>query len=289
MTAARNIWAAALLIAAGCAPAARHGPAAADLLADVKSIAPGQPFTVAVSLKPDRGWHLYWSNPGDSGLAPEVTWDLPPGFTAGEIQRPFPEAIASPPFMTYGHEGEVLYLFTITPPNDLPPGNVTLAANVEWLVCKDACLPGEARLEQVLPVSAGPAQAHGRHAAKIAAARRRLPADPAGWRFAATLENGRYRVIATSPGATAIASAFFFPYEPNVIRHAAPQTWRREDARYILELEPAQPSASPPAQLAGVLVTKGSWLAGDPVRAIRIEAPFSGNESQSPNPERNQP
>ena len=31
-------------------------------------------------------WHVYWRNPGDSGEAPRVDWQLPRGWQAGDIQ-----------------------------------------------------------------------------------------------------------------------------------------------------------------------------------------------------------
>lgn len=39
------------------------------LLADASSIKAGQPFTVGVKLTIKPDWHVYWKNPGDSGMA----------------------------------------------------------------------------------------------------------------------------------------------------------------------------------------------------------------------------
>ena len=39
-----------------------------SLLADVKTIQPGVPFTVGVLMKMDEGWHTYWKNAGEAGL-----------------------------------------------------------------------------------------------------------------------------------------------------------------------------------------------------------------------------
>ena len=37
------------------------------------------------------GWHIYWSNPGDAGLSPQITLD-PPAAVAGENRRHGAEA-----------------------------------------------------------------------------------------------------------------------------------------------------------------------------------------------------
>src|SRR5258705_12747358 len=56
----------------------------AHLVSEVSAVAPGQSFWVALELNIRDGWHTYWRNPGDSGQATTLKWQLPPGFTAGE-------------------------------------------------------------------------------------------------------------------------------------------------------------------------------------------------------------
>ncbi|NOX59238.1 MAG: thiol:disulfide interchange protein, partial [Planctomycetes bacterium] len=54
-------------------------------------IAPNEPFDVALKFELPDGFHIYWENPGDSGLTPKVTWNLPEGFRAGAVRFPAPE------------------------------------------------------------------------------------------------------------------------------------------------------------------------------------------------------
>lgn len=292
MRALLTSWIFALATLAVAAPV-RNGPVAAELIAETRSFAPGQPFTVALRLTLDAPWHAYWTNPGDSGLAPSIEWKLPAGFTAGELQFPYPRAIATPPFMTYGLEGDVWLLATIAPPAEWNEARATLAATVDWLICDDYCVPGSAELELTLPVSASPAEPDPVRAAAFAAARSRLPADPDGWTFRAQRESGRYVLAAVPPADFAgdVPAAEFFPFAENLIQHNAPQAWRRAGAGYRLELVPADPSAPPPAALSGVLVGASPWHAGSSRRALRVDAPFSDSEvpPRSANPERKTP
>jgi DsbC/DsbD-like thiol-disulfide interchange protein len=126
------------------------------LLADVASIEPAKPFNVGVNMKIAPGWHTYWINPGDSGEATHVTFDLPPGFTAGELKFPVPERIVLPgDIVSFGYENEVTLMATITPPANLKPGQtISISAKADWLVCEKICLPGEGRAKLDLPVSA---------------------------------------------------------------------------------------------------------------------------------------
>ena len=48
---------------------------------------------LAIHMKPDRGWHGYWSNPGDAGQGMQLDWTLPEGAQAGEPQYPVPDTL----------------------------------------------------------------------------------------------------------------------------------------------------------------------------------------------------
>ncbi|NCZ97019.1 thiol:disulfide interchange protein, partial [bacterium] len=65
------------------APVFQDAQLKVDLISEPKPILPGQPFTVGLRFQPKPGWHIYWKNPGDSGMAPSVKWRLPQGYTAG--------------------------------------------------------------------------------------------------------------------------------------------------------------------------------------------------------------
>ena len=77
-------WGAAALVLAAAVPAFSAPAAAthhvqAELVSEVDSIQPGQPFWLGLHLKMEPGWHTYWKNPGDSGLPTRLTWKMPDG------------------------------------------------------------------------------------------------------------------------------------------------------------------------------------------------------------------
>jgi thiol:disulfide interchange protein DsbD len=127
----------------------------AELRANVASMKPGKPFTAGVLLTIKPGWHIYWKNPGDSGLPTRVTWKLPTGFTAGPLQFPIPVTFDQPGDIAgYGYHDQVLLMTEITPPADLlSAAPVEIAADVSWLVCEKVCIPGKATVKTSLPVS----------------------------------------------------------------------------------------------------------------------------------------
>ncbi len=73
------------------------------------------PFRVGLHFRLAPGWHTYWRNPGDAGVAPDLSLVLPPGASAGPIAWPTPRRVAEGPVMTYAYTGDVLLPVTVTP------------------------------------------------------------------------------------------------------------------------------------------------------------------------------
>jgi thiol:disulfide interchange protein/DsbC/DsbD-like thiol-disulfide interchange protein len=135
----------------------RTGHTSVRLLTDVQSIQPGSRFTVGVLMTMDPGWHTYWKNAGEAGLATSITWKLPDGVTAGEIQWPLPEKhIESGDILTYGYASENMLLIPMEASSSLKPGSkLTLMGEVSWLECERMCVPGNASVELKVTVAAG--------------------------------------------------------------------------------------------------------------------------------------
>jgi thiol:disulfide interchange protein DsbD len=216
----------ALTLAPGCGYHAELGPMGPDpaapqdvgpvdgselvharLLCADDALVPGSTTTLGLQLEMDEGWHVYSHAANDSGYPPQLVFDLPPGLTLGETAWPAPQRHTSPgDILDHVYYDEVTLLLPLHMSADLPPGEVTLSLEVEWLVCESFCLIGTAELALTLPVLApGERAAGGDGAAAIAASRARLPlATPP--ELTATLDADRATL--TMPGARALA---FFP------------------------------------------------------------------------------
>src|SRR5947208_3037269 len=84
-----------------------------ELVAETTSIQPAHDASVGARFTLEKGWHIYWVNPGDSGEAPRLEWTVPPGFRASEIAFPAPRQIPVGPLANYGYEDEVLLPVTL--------------------------------------------------------------------------------------------------------------------------------------------------------------------------------
>lgn len=225
----------------------------ASLVAEPAAVAGAQPFTLAVRMQIKPGWHVYWRNPGDSGLPPEVTWTLPAGFNASAIRWPAPERIPIATLMNYGYEGEVTLLVPVTPPPSLDPANpVQIQAKLTYLVCETECVPGSADLALTLPV--GKAEPDPANAALFARARAALPA-PALWplRLSSQGDTLQLDFAATGLKPESIRNAAYFPYAETAIDNAAAQVMTVDETGLHLTIARSSPTDPVPAALPGVL------------------------------------
>ena len=239
-----------------------------ELVPEVEWVQPGTPFTLGLRLKMAPHWHTYWKNPGDAGLGTRLRWALPEGFEAGAFQWPAPEAIPAEPLMSYGYSDEVTLLTEVRPPAGLAPGaSVKLGGRLDWLECKDVCLPGRAQLEIELPVRAEPPAPSAARQALFTATRARLPQDGSAW-HARLLQSGPKLALAFQPQGAQVEAATFFPEASRVIDHPAPQRLLRTADGLSLELTRAS-DAEALERVAGVLVIE----APGPRRALALTLP----------------
>lgn len=218
----------------------------AKLIADTAAIVPGESFRVGLQLRMASGWHTYWQNPGDAGLATSIAWNLPEGFTASDIAWPLPQRIIEPgDIEVYAYKGTTLLLVTINPPAQIEGSEITLKAKADWLVCEAICIPGRAQLDLTLPVSTTAEPANTEIFEKFAS---RLPSnEPPPFQTSWTkIQTGWSLAIS---GTDSAKSADFFPFSTgdNQVGHTAPSDITAGVADLTIPVEGSAP-------VSGVLV-----------------------------------
>ena len=246
----------------------------ASLVSEVTTIRPSESFWVAVRLTMKDEWHVNWINPGDAGLAPTVTWDLPDGFEAGELRWPYPRRFVSSEISIFGYEGDVLLLAEIKPSAALDQP-ATIKARVDWLACRDVCIPGEANLELELAVKRAAAQENPSWSRRFHETRTALPVEADGWQFSARLNEDGLLIIALPPEGEdhELGKVVLFPQMQGLIDNNAAQRLSRNGDSYILHVERAVIGVEPPTRLQGVLVSETGW---GPIsqKAVQIDVPL---------------
>lgn len=124
-----------------------------SLLSEHTQLSRGQTYWLGIHMQPDPDWHTYWQNPGDSGEAPNIEWQLPKGVSVGDISWPIPKAIPVAHLVNYGYENENVLLVPISIDDNYNSDTLDITANLSWLVCKEDCIPGWATLSLTLPIA----------------------------------------------------------------------------------------------------------------------------------------
>ncbi len=128
-------------------------PLKANLTSNHTMIAAGQDFQLLVEVELESGWHAYWKNPGDSGMAPSINWKLPEGLTVTNIDWPTPEKFESEGMITYGYSSSFPLLITVKTSKQLNEGTLDIEGDLQWIICSsETCLPGNTAIKAKIQV-----------------------------------------------------------------------------------------------------------------------------------------
>jgi thiol:disulfide interchange protein DsbD len=287
-----------LAVAALCIfPAALHAAhTQARLVLSAATAKPGDTIIAGIHLKMDPGWHTYWKNPGSSGAATTIQWQLPPGVSTGAIQWPVPEKYVPQKedengkplpgqfdfeFTTYVYHDEVVLLVPLTLASDLKPGPLELKAKLDWLECEKLCIPGDAEVAAKLEVGAETTPSA--DAALIESWKNKLPKPADGLSARASWEkpaSGDSRPLILEWSAAAKVS------EPDFFQDAS-DDFEVQHATEILSASPEQIRLRKmvkklqgdwPEKISGVLVQKS----GSEQQSYSVTLPVAGGQFTSP-------
>jgi len=259
-----SVWATAATAAASGLVERPH--IQVELVSLTDSVQPGTEARVGLRLVPEAGWHTYWKNPGDSGLATTLEWRLPEGVSATGIDWPYPDAIPFAHLINYGYNGEHLLPVTVTVPAAMAPGEtLRLAARADWLVCEEICIPGDAELILELPVSKPAPAVDEAVAGLFAWADQRRP-QPVDWPARFSTDSGQLSVQVENATLTDATGWAFFSEDNNLVDHSTAPVLSAADGQLLVS-QPLSPFVSHyPDALTFVLVDKPAG------KAYRLDA-----------------
>jgi len=253
------------------------GAVTATLVSDAVTIEAGKPFTVALRLQHDPHWHSYWIAAG-TGYPTSINWTLPEGFKAGEIQWPTPTILrdTSGKIVGNGYSDEAFLLVEITPSATLAAGTKgLLSAAVEWLMCEDVCMPGDAQLE--ISFTVGAAQADAKWTKAIAAARARLPKVATDWNVTATHTDTTAKLrLLPKPGTTHQPAELHFFAADAFTDYTQLAKVTPGNGTWVIELPLDAAADKNVKRLTGVLASANGWSAGSGYDGLAIDVAFGG-------------
>lgn len=246
-----------VLVPAGAtAQVGRGAPHVAAELVAGPATRPGGETTIAIHMTPEKGWHGYWSNPGDAGLGMQLDWTLPEGAKAGTPRYPVPQTLVVSGLMNHVYESDYAVLVPFTVPADAAPGTrVPVHLRAQWLACTEQiCVPEQADLAVEVPVAATAATDRD---PRFAEWQRRLPAplDAVG---TFSLDDRTVRLAIPLPAATLLDAPHVFVGEDKLIDYAGAQQFAWKGDMLIVTLPRVKLDPRGSDSLTGVLRLNGA-------------------------------
>lgn len=166
----------------------------------------------AVELQMPEGWKTYWRNPGDAGgVPPSFDWSKSGNLAAAHVLYPAPKRFTDRSGDTVGYKGTVLFPVRLTPKDPTKP--IDLRLTMDYGVCKEICIPGEAALSLAVAPEKGqgvPAEIAEALARVPAPESERRPGDPILKDVHSELSGAKPRLVLTAefPGGADHADIF---------------------------------------------------------------------------------
>ena len=265
------------LLAGSWAQAAENNPLTVEMISEMTQIRARQTFWVGFHLKHPPGYHSYWKHPGVVGVATKITWQLPAGYTAGEIVWPAPQKVMMSIHPAQGYRGETLLMVPITAPENLTTASVTLGAKLDWMCCRQSCHPAHA-VPFSLTIASGPeSRVNEAHAALFTRFRATVPQPDARWLVKATVKGQQISLILRPASGNErrieeLGELWFFSGD-GAIDSSTPQVQTRlTDGSLQLTLQRYEFGPATLTRLTGVLEAAKGWEAEGKKPCIAIDA-----------------
>lgn len=234
---------------------ARQQHARLSLISDKAFLAPSSSQWIGLSFQLEPGWHIYWTNPGDSGEPPKVTWHLPSGIEASNLQFPTPQRIPDHGLMDYGYQGHVVLLSRLTVPASDTSKRAEISADVRYLVCREVCVPGKEHLTLELPLGGGAQESP--DAGLVRGATASLPQPlPQGVHVSAVSDGDSFVLTITSKHASFGPISDFIPAEAQQIENISVPAVEQSAGITRLRFKKSEQLNQPVSILRGLLVAK---------------------------------
>jgi thiol:disulfide interchange protein DsbD len=202
------------------------------LLFSSQQVRPGSELEGTIQFFLDPGWHVYWKNPGEAGLAPSFDWKLPPGVTVKDISWPTPSLFKRGETVFYGYEGSPEWVVTLAIDPNVPTGTHPITLSAFWILCDGTCVPASQQFETSLTVS--PTAPEPVVSQFVRKARSRLPLSISGGE--ATINHEKLLVRLPIHKIDDVQKIVLFPEQGGLFAVEQVPLWEWQDNELILSI-----------------------------------------------------
>jgi len=104
---------------------------------------------IGLEYEMEPGWKTYWKSPGDGGFAQSISWENSTNVQNVNIQWPTPIEFEILGLTSLGYQNDVIFPLEVELEDESK--NTFLNLHVNFLICKEVCIPGDATLFLEIP------------------------------------------------------------------------------------------------------------------------------------------
>lgn len=130
-----------------------EGPVKLELFTQYEQVNPRKNLDVIIKFTIADGWHIFSDNPGEIGLPTTVSWKKPANYKLKKRRWSLGEDFITDDIVQNGFKNTAYYMAKFRPDRKLTSADTAaFEAEINWLACKEECIPGKAVLPFELPI-----------------------------------------------------------------------------------------------------------------------------------------
>lgn len=123
------------------------------LISEVDGVKGHKAIRLGLQVQLQKGWKIYWRNPGDAGISPQFDWSGSMNFKQSTVHWPAPEQFDIFGLTTWGYHDEVVYPITVEVKDSSQP--LDLKLKLFYGICEQVCIPYQHDFSLTLPADTG--------------------------------------------------------------------------------------------------------------------------------------
>lgn len=250
-------------------PAQQKPLAEAKLVVDSYSPQKDSVISIGVLVNLTDDWHIYWRNPGDSGLPTEIEFKLPQGLVASENKFPVPKIFFTEEIVNYGYGHQVLFINELLVPKDFPQKTFSISAKLTSLICKDLCKSFDTTITIIIDFSKDYV-AETEISELFEKTKNLLPQINRRIKASALLKSDSVYLKVSGDDILGEHDIKFLSYEAGVLRNSVTQNIIKKENYIELILEPDPFRITNPTELEGIII-----LNDNPAKTFEIKIPIT--------------
>jgi DsbC/DsbD-like thiol-disulfide interchange protein len=227
----------------------------AKIVVDSYSLDKSRSLPIGILIELEKDWHIYWRNPGDSGMPTSIDFELPEGVNISEIEWPVPKVFEYEGLASFGYEKQVLLIAQLNLPENFKSNSVLIIANIKSLICRDVCTPFNTIVSEEI-IFMNNFLADGDISTLFAQTRKNLPEAKNDFELSVVPDEDNVTITIKnlSYNLSEIKSLYFLPYENGIFKNISEQNFKINNERIELIVKYDQFKTEELRELFGTLV-----------------------------------